>query len=96
MAPEGLKIVFPALRTPETDEVAKLLQTGVQAVINAFQAGLIRADTAMKELKRLSEDTGMFGTITDEEIKANEGRTYQDVTALRDPLAGLGFEGGLE
>lgn len=96
MAPEGLKIVFPALRTPETDEVAKLLQTGVQAVINAFQAGLIRADTAMKELKRLSEDTGMFGAITDEEIKANEGRTYQDVTALRDPLAGLGFEGGLE
>lgn len=50
----------------------------------------------MKELKRLSEDTGMFGTITDEEIKANEGRTYQDVTALRDPLAGLGFGGGLE
>ena len=94
--PEGLKIVFPALRTPETDEVAKLLQTGVQAVINAFQAGLIWADTAMKELKRLSEDTGMFGTITDEEIKANEGRTYQDVTALRDPLAGLGFGGGLE
>ena len=34
----------------------------------------------------------MFGSITDEEIAANAGKTYQDVTALRDPLAGLGYE----
>ena len=34
----------------------------------------------------------MFGSITDEEIAANAGKTYQDATALRDPLAGLGYE----
>ncbi len=34
----------------------------------------------------------MFGSITDEEIAANAGKTYQNVTALRDPLAGLGYE----
>ena len=33
----------------------------------------------------------MWGSITDEEIKANAGRTFQDATALRDPLAGLGY-----
>ncbi len=33
----------------------------------------------------------MFGSITDEEIAANAGKTYQDVTALKDPLAGLTF-----
>lgn len=49
-------------------------------------------DTAQKELKKLEDETGMFGSITDEEIKKNAGKTYQDATALRDPLAGIGFE----
>ena len=35
----------------------------------------------------------MFDSITDDEIAANAGKTYQDVTALRDPLAGLDFGG---
>ena len=33
----------------------------------------------------------MFGSISNEEILANKGKTYQEATALRDPLAGLGF-----
>ena len=33
----------------------------------------------------------MFDSITDEEIAANKGKTYQDVTALRDPVMGLGY-----
>ena len=35
----------------------------------------------------------MFDSISEEEIAANTGKTYQDVTALRDPLAGLGYGG---
>ena len=62
-----------------------------EAVISVFQAGLMAADTAQKELKRLADETGMFGSMTDEEIASNAGKTYQDVTALRDPLAGLGI-----
>lgn len=54
----------------------------------------MQADTAQKELKLLSDETGMFGSITDEEIAANTGKTYQDVTALRDPLAGLALSEG--
>lgn len=38
-------------------------------------------------------ETGLFGSITEEEIVANRGKTYQDLTALRDPLAGLDFGG---
>lgn len=38
-------------------------------------------------------ETGLFGSITEEEIAANRGKTYQDLTALRDPLAGLDFGG---
>jgi len=50
---------------------------------------LIAADTAQRELKKLSEETGLFGSITDEEITANAGKSFLDVTALRDPLMGL-------
>ena len=63
--------------------------------MSGYQAGLLNVDTAQKELKKLEEETGMFGSITDEEIAANAGKTYQDATALRDPLMGLGYsEGG--
>lgn len=90
--PEGMDIVFPPMWTPKADEMAKIAKEKSETIITAFQAGLLQADTAMRELKKLSEETGMFGGITDEEITANIGKTYQDVTALRDPLAGLGFE----
>ncbi len=62
------------------------------AVVTGYQAGLLNVDTAQKELRKLEDETGMFGSITDEEIAANAGKTYQDATALRDPLMGLGYE----
>lgn len=34
----------------------------------------------------------MFGNITDEEIAGAQGKTYQDVTAMRDMFAGLGYD----
>lgn len=33
----------------------------------------------------------MFDSISDEEIAENKGKTFQDITALRDPLIGLGY-----
>lgn len=90
--PDNLDFTFPPLWTPTAKEVAEIAKGKAEAVISVFQAGLMNADTAQKELKLLADETGMFGSITDDEIKANEGKTYQDVTALRDPLSGLGFE----
>ena len=52
-------------------------------IIAAFQAGLLDADVAMRELKKLEDETGLFGSLTDELIAAKQGQTYQDVTALR-------------
>ena len=89
--PEGLQIDFPPLWTPTAREMADIARGKAEAIVTAYQAGLLHVDTAQKELKKLSEETGLFGSITDEEIKANAGKTYQDATALRDPLAGLGY-----
>ena len=91
--PDGLDITFPPLWTPTAAEVAEIALKKAQAKRDTFQAGLFRADTAQRELKKLADETGMFDSISEEEIAANTGKTYQDVTALRDPLAGLGYGG---
>lgn len=90
--PDSLEISFPPLWTPTATETAEIALKKAQAIRDTFQAGLFQADTAMKELKKLEEETGMFGAISDEEISAAAGKSYQDLTALRDPLMGLGFE----
>lgn len=89
--PDDLDFAFPPLWTPTATETAEIALKKAQAIRDTFQAGLFQADTAMKELKKLEEETGMFGSISDEEIAANAGKSYQDVTALRDPLMGLGY-----
>ena len=91
--PDDLAVTFPPLWTPTAKEMAEIAKTKSEAVVAGFQAGLYDKPAAMKELKKLEEETGMFGSISDEEISAAAGKSYQDVTALRDPLAGLGFEG---
>lgn len=91
--PDGLDITFPPLWTPTAAEVAEIALKKAQAIRDTFQAGLFRVDTAQKELKKLADETGMFDSISEEEIAANAGKTYQDVTALRDPLAGMGYGG---
>ena len=90
--PDDLDFTFPPLWTPTAKEVAEIAKTKSEAIVAGYQAGLMNVDTAQKELRKLEDETGMFGSITDEEIAANAGKTYQDATALRDPLAGLGFE----
>ena len=89
--PDDLDFTFPPLWTPTAMETAEIALKKAQAIRDTFQAGLFQADTAMKELKKLEEETGMFGSISDQEISAAAGKSYQDLTALRDPLMGLGY-----
>lgn len=87
--PNDLEIHFPTLWTPTAKEVAEISKLKMEAIISGFQAGLYDLQTAQKELKGLYEEIGMFDSIPDDEIRENAGKTFQDVTALRDPLAGL-------
>ena len=90
--PEDMDIQFPPLWTPTAKEVAEIAKAKVETIIAAFQANLLDQATAQRELKKLAEETSMFDSISEETIKKNKGKTFQDVTALRDPLMGLGFE----
>lgn len=87
--PENLDIAFPPLWTPNAKEVSEIAKNKTEAILAAFHSGLLDQATAQKELKKLTDETGMFDSIDDADINANTGRSYQDVTALRDPLSGL-------
>jgi len=90
--PEDLDIAFPPLWTPTSKEVSEIAEKKTVAVVTAYQNGLLHVGTALRELKKLAEETGLFDSVTDEEIAAGAGKTYRDATALRDPLMGLDFE----
>lgn len=94
VVPDDIDITFPPLWTPTAKEVAEIAKYKAETLVAVFQAGLMDQATVQKELKKLSDETGMFDSISDEDILANKGRTFQDVTALRDPLMGLSFEEG--
>lgn len=94
VVPDDIDITFPPLWTPTAKEVAEIAKYKAETLVAVFQAGLMDQATVQKELKKLSDETGMFDSISDEDIRTNKGRTFQDVTALRDPLMGLSFEEG--
>lgn len=87
--PEDMEINFPPLWTPTAQEVAQIAQAKSAAIIGAFQAVLLDQGQAMQELKKISDETGMFDSIEDADIKKARGKTIQDLTMMQDPMAGL-------
>lgn len=87
--PDDLDIDFPPLQTPNSSEIADIVEKKTQAILAAFQSDLIDAATSLKELKTLSDETSMYNSISDEAIKLSKGKTYSDYKAMQDPMADL-------
>ncbi len=87
--PDDLDIDFPPLQTPDSSEIADIAEKKTQSIMGVYQGDLIDAATAQKELKALSDETGMYSTISDEAIKQAEGKNYSDYKAMQDPLTGF-------
>ena len=87
--PEDIDITFPPLWTPTASELAEIAKKKAETIIAVFQSGLMDAAASMRELKKLNDETGLFDGITEEDIAAMAGKTYQDLTELRDPMAGI-------
>ena len=90
--PEDVEIDFPPLKTPTPTERAEIGKTKAEAVLAAFQANALPLDTTLQELKAIGDETGLFASITDDQIAAGAGKTAADVQMLRDPLLGYGLE----
>jgi phage-related protein (TIGR01555 family) len=96
--PEDIQIQFPPLWTPTATELAQIASTKTQTIMAAFQSNAITLGMALTELKKLEDETGMFGSIDEQWIKKNENKTFAELQQMGDPMAGLmgGFGGGKE
>ncbi|CAG9708102.1 phage portal protein [Clostridium neonatale] len=66
--PDDLDYDFNPIGAPSESELADIIDKKSNTIINVFNAGLISQKIALKELKEMSETTGMFTNITDEDI----------------------------
>lgn len=71
-APEDLEFTFVPLWQMSAVDKATIAKTNVDSIIAAHQEGLVNTPTAMKELREMSGDTGLFNNINDEDIKTAE------------------------
>lgn len=70
--PEDFEFEFRNLWQLTEEQRANVANTTSTAIVNAHEAGLIPVYTAMKELKQSSRDTGIFSSISDDDIKVAE------------------------
>jgi len=71
-APQDLSFEFTPLWQMSAVDKANIAKTQTDTIIEAHQEGLVDTSTAMKELKQISGDTGIFTHITDEQIDEAE------------------------
>lgn len=70
--PEGFAYQFTSLWQLSDTEKAQNAKTVAEAVTAAYDADLVDRSTAMKELRQSSHGTGIFTSITDEQITEAE------------------------
>ena len=67
--PDDIEIDFNPVRRPSDLEKSDLAQKNAQPIFDAYAGGLIGKGTALKELKKQSDITGLWTNITDEMIQ---------------------------
>ena len=67
--PEDLDWEFNPCMSVSSKDLADLAQAMAGPILEAFGAGLITKEIALKELKQQNEKTGMWSNITDEDIE---------------------------
>lgn len=67
-APKDLEFTFTPLWQMSAIDKANVTKTLTETVIGAYETTLVTKEAAMKELRDMSGDTGIFNNITDEDI----------------------------
>jgi phage-related protein (TIGR01555 family) len=70
--PDDLDFNFPSIRVLTEEEKAEMTEKASAPVLAAYNSGVISQKTTLKELRQLSDTTGVFSNITDEDIDAAE------------------------
>ena len=94
--PDDLQIVFNPVRRPTNDEKSDLGAKQTTAVVEAFTAGLISQQTALRELQQSSDMTGMWSNITDDIVEKADTETQlmgEEVPDIEQALGATNTEG---
>ncbi|TWH46345.1 DUF1073 domain-containing protein [Sporomusa sp. KB1] len=75
--PDDLDYNINPVRTPNAKESTDLASTRTNAAKEVYVAGGISQKILLKELRQMSEDTGMWTNITDEDIEKADDSTQQ-------------------
>lgn len=70
--PNNFNFEFVPLWQLTTEQKASVAAQTAGSILQAFDAGAIGRGTVLKELRKLSSDTGVWTSITDEEVDAAE------------------------
>lgn len=89
--PDDLEIDFPTMWAPDAKEIAEIAERKTNAVLAVYQNDLIDSAIAQQELQALADETGMWSKISEESIKAGEGKTYSSSRRMADTEAGLEY-----
>lgn len=77
--PDDLDYIFNPMETPSDDDLASIVDKKSNTIINAYNAGLISQKVGVKELRQMSDSTGMFTNITDEDIDNADSEISKDI-----------------
>lgn len=72
--PDDLVYDFNPVHEPDDNDLAELVQQKTTALTNLYNAGILSQKQVLKELQQLSETTGMFTNITDEDVANADDR----------------------
>lgn len=91
----GLRIRFKPLWQLDEKAKAEVAKSKTESVLGAYEAGLIGRKTALQELRAQSQETGLFGSITDEMIEEADDEPPNPMEDMMGGGAG-GFGGGAQ
>ncbi len=80
--PDDMDYKFNPVQRTTQEKLANIVQQRTAAVLDAYNAGLIGRQTALKELQQMKDETGMWSNITDDEIE--EADEKPQITAGED------------
>jgi len=66
--PEDLDFQFNPVQTPTDEQLGDQVKWKTEAILQVHDRGILPDKVALQELKLMSDDTGMFSSITDELI----------------------------
>lgn len=83
--PDDIDFMFNPTRTPNDKDMGDSVKWKTDAIYGAHDRGIISDQTALKELRQLADDTGIFTNITDDDINAaNAAPEKPDLTMSED------------